>query len=61
MSLIERSCAYTQLSTEEQNTVLNAFKNPDNALANGVRLAGTKYFVIETLGSVIRAKKAVSS
>ncbi|KLO15224.1 profilin [Schizopora paradoxa] len=46
------------LSTEEQNAAINAFKNSDNTLATGVRLAGTKYFALDANDRVIRAKKA---
>ena len=37
-----------QLSQEEQTAVINAFKDLSNVQASGLRLAGQKFFTIQT-------------
>ncbi|KAG8754998.1 profilin, required for normal timing of actin polymerization in response to thermal stress [Ceratobasidium sp. 428] len=45
------------LSPEEQQAIINMSKNPDAALAGGVRLAGQKYFTLQANDRSIYAKK----
>ena len=47
------------MSPEEQKAVINAFENPEQAQASGLRLVGEKYFVISVNDSIIQLKKAV--
>jgi profilin len=47
------------LSHEEQTAVINAFKNPEQTQASGLRLVGEKYFAISVNDSIIQLKKSV--
>ncbi|EJF63924.1 profilin, partial [Dichomitus squalens LYAD-421 SS1] len=45
------------LSTEEQAAVVRAFSKPDEAQANGIRLAGQKFFTLSANDRSIYGKK----
>ncbi|KAI6033208.1 profilin, partial [Pisolithus orientalis] len=51
------------LSPAEQKAIVNAFTNPAETQANGVRLAGQKFFVlsVDVLTGQILGKKGASS
>ncbi|KAA1472744.1 profilin [Dentipellis sp. KUC8613] len=51
------SPGYT-LSTDEQKAVLNVFNDPTSAQANGVRLAGQKFFTLRVNDRSYYGKKA---
>ncbi|KAH8828111.1 profilin [Flagelloscypha sp. PMI_526] len=51
------STGYT-LAPEEQNAAINAFKSPDEALANGIRAAGQKFFTLQATDRSVYGKKA---
>jgi profilin len=53
--------SHEQLTPEEQKAVVEAFKNPAAAQANGVKLGGTKFFVLQANDRSIYGKKAVRS
>ncbi|KIJ45223.1 hypothetical protein M422DRAFT_207548 [Sphaerobolus stellatus SS14] len=46
------------LSTEEQNAIIAGFGSPESVQANGVRLAGQKFFVLQANPRSIYGKKA---
>ncbi|PPQ96898.1 hypothetical protein CVT26_005884, partial [Gymnopilus dilepis] len=46
------------LSAEEQKAIIDAFKNPSNVLASGLRLEGQKYFGLNANDRTIQVKKA---
>ena len=48
-----------QLSTEEQNALLAAFKDPSTVFASGVRLAGQKFIATRAEDGVMQLKKQV--
>ena len=48
-----------QLSADEQQKIVKAFDNPDEAQANGVRLAGQKFFTLSANARSVYGKKAV--
>ncbi|KAM5532122.1 hypothetical protein V8D89_014215 [Ganoderma adspersum] len=50
------SPGYT-LSAEEQKAAVQAFDNPDNVLATGVRLGGQKFFAIQANPRSVYTKK----
>ncbi|KAF8552791.1 profilin [Imleria badia] len=50
------SAGYT-LSPDEQKAVINAFKNPEVTQANGVRLAGQKFFTLSCNDRSLYGKK----
>ncbi|KZT02849.1 profilin [Laetiporus sulphureus 93-53] len=51
------SPGYT-LSTQEQKDIVAAFNNPAAAQANGIRLAGQKFFTLQANDRSIYGKKA---
>ncbi|KAI0701698.1 profilin [Earliella scabrosa] len=51
------SPGYT-LSADEQQKIVKAFENPDEAQANGVRLAGQKFFTLSANARSVYGKKA---
>ncbi|KAG5651049.1 hypothetical protein H0H81_010064 [Sphagnurus paluster] len=52
------SRGYT-LSTEEQAALVAGFKSPDRVQANGVRLAGQKFFTVHIDSRSLYGKKQV--
>lgn len=48
-----------QLTPEEQKNVVTAFQNPDKTQAEGVKLAGQKFFTLQAEPERIYGKKAV--
>ena len=46
--------------TDEQKAAVQAFENPDNVLASGVRLGGQKFFAIQANPRSVYTKKQVS-
>ncbi|KAJ3511247.1 hypothetical protein NLJ89_g4209 [Agrocybe chaxingu] len=51
------SAGYT-LSPVEQKAIVDGFSKPDSVQANGVRLAGQKFFTLSVSDRTIQAKKA---
>jgi profilin len=49
----------SQLSTEEQNAIVGAFKDLTSVQASGLRLAGVKFFTTTTDERTINGKKGV--
>lgn len=48
-----------QLSADEQKAIIAAHKNTDQVQANGIRLAGEKYFTLQANDRSIYGKKQV--
>lgn len=47
------------ISTEEQSAIVGAYTKADDIQANGIRLAGQKYFTVSVIDRTIQGKKAV--
>ena len=50
-----------QMTPAEVAELLKAFDSPDAAYANGLKVNGEKYTVIQVLDNVVRTKKACCS
>ena len=50
-----------QLSPDEQKAIVNAFKNLESTQANGIRLAGQKFFTLQCNERSIYGKKLAST
>ena len=48
-----------QITPEEQKAVLAAFDDPGNTQANGIKLAGQKFFTLQATEEHVYGKKAV--
>ena len=58
---IKSSRFMRQLSPDEQKAVINAFSNPEQTQAQGIRLAGQKFFTLQADPERVYGKKAVCS
>ncbi|KAG8994491.1 profilin, required for normal timing of actin polymerization in response to thermal stress [Tulasnella sp. JGI-2019a] len=48
------------ITPTEQTAILNIFKNPENAQASGVRIAGTKYFALQVTDKFLYGKQGAN-
>lgn len=50
---------YDQLSAQEQKAAINAFNDPSQTQANGIRLVGHKFFTLQANERSVYGKKGV--